>query len=139
MNRNLERRVIKLEDSRRDLGPGAFFVWSRDEDGQPEAIRSAIESGQVQVDDPIILGVWTSSDPMPAPHWADGVRELSDVELQILRDIVADAEPGQVPKDPQAHYGMCRYTDGELLACMASGYSDTVQDVVARWSRHQRH
>ncbi len=105
-----------------------------DEDSQPAAIRSAIESGHFQVNDPIILGIWTSSDPMPPPHWADGVSELSDAELQFLIDIVANAAPRNEPDEAHSRLDMCRYTDGELLAMMADGYCDTVRAIVAAMS-----
>ena len=122
---HLERRMIKLEEARRDLGPGAFFIWALDEDSQPEAVRSAIESGQVQVDDPIILGVWKSTDPMPAPHWANGLGEINDAELQIIIDIVSEAEASGEILEP-GDRRLREYSDGELLGFMANGYRDAV-------------
>ena len=122
MNRNLERRVVRLEDARRALRGGAYIVWAASQDVMPDAIRAAIVGGHVRPGDPIILGVWSSTEPMPHPRWVARVGELSDDELQILRDIVAASEPGGESDANASRVSMTDYTDGELLAFVAEAW-----------------
>lgn len=129
MNRSLERRVIKLEEATQELRPGVYIVWSLDEDGIPEAIRSAITSRYVQPTDPIIIGLWSSEQPVPAPRWVSGLRDFGDEELQILKDIVANAEV-QDGLDDRVCYRMPQHTDEELLAILADSYRPAVHAAI---------
>ena len=46
----------------------------------------------------MIIGVWSSDQPIPKPYWADGYRQLTIDELAILKSVVAEA-PAQEAND----------------------------------------
>ena len=64
---------------------------------------------------------------MPAPHWANGLGEINDAELQIIIDVVSEAEASGEIIEPGIDRRTRECSDGELLAIMANYYSEQVR------------
>jgi hypothetical protein len=67
---NLERRLAKIEASRRPPRGLYFVIWGCTAAEIEEAVSRARQTGHIVDGEPIVRCAWPAEYPMPAPRWA---------------------------------------------------------------------
>ena len=75
---NLERRLAKIEASRRPPRGLYFVVWGCTPAEIEEAVSRARQTGHIADGEPIVRCAWPAEYPMPAPRWAHDDRPAFD-------------------------------------------------------------
>ena len=75
---NLERRLAKIEASRRPPRGLYFVVWGCTPAEIEEAVSRARQTGHIADGEPIVRCAWPAEYPMPAPRWAHDDRHAFD-------------------------------------------------------------
>jgi hypothetical protein len=82
---SLERRLSKMEASRRPPRGLYFVVWGCTPAEIEEAVSRARQTGHIADGEPIVRCAWPAEYPIPAPRWArDDMRTFSRTEFGAL-------------------------------------------------------
>lgn len=134
----LQRRLAKIESSRRPPRGLFFAAWGRTPDEIEEALAQAQRARLIAEGDPVVRCPWSAGHPVPASRWAlDEMRTFDPIEFDALMDEVdrlqddwlaalreaaeengeppppqADGDPPPVERDP----GVSDRTDAALFS-----------------------
>ncbi|MCJ2084658.1 hypothetical protein MKK88_01425 [Methylobacterium sp. E-005] len=116
---SLERRLAKIEASRRPPRGLYFVVWGCTAAEIEEGVSRARETGHIADGELIVRCAWPAEYPMPAPRWAhDDMRAFSPTEFGALMgevdryhdDLLADC------RAEMQHRSLPDPTDAEINA-----------------------
>lgn len=82
---NLERRLAKIEASRRPPRGLYFLVWGCTPAEIEKAVNRARQTGHIADGEPVVRCAWPAEYPLPAPRWAhDGFHAFNKIEFGAL-------------------------------------------------------
>jgi hypothetical protein len=82
---NLERRLAKIEASRRPPRGLYFVVWGCTSAEIEEAVSRARQTEHIADGEPVVRCAWPAEYPLPAPRWAhDGFHSFNKIEFGAL-------------------------------------------------------
>ena len=112
---NLERRLAKIEASRRPPRGLYFVVWGCTAAEIEEAVSRSRETGHIADGEPIVRCAWPAEYPISAPRWAhDDMRAFTPTEFgalmgevdryhdDLLAGLRAEADRRGMPELPEA-------------------------------------
>lgn len=82
---SLERRLAKIEASRRPPRGLYFVVWGCTPAEIEDVVSRARQTGHIADGEPVVRCAWPAEYPLPAPRWAhDGFHAFDKVEFGAL-------------------------------------------------------